>query len=228
MSVFQAIEVPCPSCSTALPFELVHSVNAARRPDLRAAILDRSFQRQACPACGYTFRMEPEFTYLDVGRKQFFAVFPASRLAQCQELEAKAIASFDKAFGSGSGAESIGRGMLSRVVFGWAGLVEKLIAADSAIDDRTLELAKIAAMRSIGEVKVGDDREFRLLGVTGDQLALGWLRASTEDLDEELDVPRDLLGEIESRPSDWAALMAEVAGPMFVDYRRGMFAAAAA
>ena len=228
MSVFQSIEVPCPSCSTSVPFELVHSVNAARRPDLRVAILDRSFQRQACPACGYTFRMEPEFTYLDVGRKQFFAVFPASKLAQCHELEAKAVASYNKAFGPGSGAESMGKGMLSRAVFGWAGLVEKLIAADHNIDDRTLEIAKIAVMRSLGEVKVGEDREFRLLGLTDDQLVLGWLRTSTEDLDEELNVPRDLLGEIESQPSDWDALRAEVTGPMFVDYRRGMFAAAAA
>jgi hypothetical protein len=226
MSVFQSIEVPCPSCKTAVPFELVHSVNAARRPDLRAAILERSFQRQDCPACGFSFRMEPEFTYLDVGRKQFFAVWPAGKLAQCQALEARAVASFDKAFGPESDAKSLGEGMLVRVVFGWAGLNEKLIAADNAIDDRTLELAKIAVMRSLGEAKVGTDREFRLLGVTPDTLVVGWLHTSTEELDEEISVPRELLAEIEAQPADWAALLKDVAGTMFVDYRRGMFAEA--
>jgi hypothetical protein len=224
MSVFQSIEVPCPSCKTAVPFELVHSVNAARRPDLRTAILDRSFQRQECPACHFSFRMEPEFTYLDVGRKQFFAVWPASKLAQCHALEARAAASFDKAFGPESDAKTLGQGMLARVVFGWAGLSEKLIAAENGIDDTTLEIAKIAIMRSMGEAKVGSDREFRLLGATPEALIVGWLRTSTEDLDEELSVPRDLIGEIEAQPSDWAALREEVAGPMFVDYRRGMFA----
>ncbi len=225
MSVFQTIEVPCPSCQTSVKFELVHSVNAARRPDLRAAILERSFQRQNCSSCGFTFRVEPEFTYLDVTRKQFFAVYPASKLEQCNQLEPKAKDSYDRAYGPDSVGKTLGQGMLARIVFGWAGLTEKLIAADNRIDDRTLEVAKIAVMRSMGEVKLGGDREFRLLGVTPENLAFGWLRGS--NLDEEIGVPRELLGEIEAQPSDWAGLMKEVAGTMFVDYRRGMYAAAA-
>ena len=39
-------------------------------------------------------------------------------------------------------------------------------------------------------------------------------------------MPRELLAEIEAQPGDWAALLKEVAGTMFVDYRRGMFAEA--
>ena len=80
MSVFTTTQLACPACGTAVTFNLVQSVNAVRRPDLRAAILDRSFQREPCPTCATAFRVEPQFTYLDMGRKQFFAVWPASSL----------------------------------------------------------------------------------------------------------------------------------------------------
>jgi len=228
MSIFEAIELPCASCGAPVSFSLVHSVNAARRPDLRSAILNRSFQRQECASCGHVFRMAPEFTYLDVGRKQFIAVWPASDLADWQALEQRAQGSFDKAFGPESDARKLGEAMNARVVFGWAGLNEKLIAAEAGVDDRTLELAKVAVMRVDGQVKVGPDREFRLLGATADQLVFGWLRTDTEELEEEVAVPRTLLAEIEAEPADWQALRDEVGSGMFVDFRRPMFAAAAA
>ena len=226
MSVFQRVEVACPSCKSPVPFDLVHSVNASRRPDLRVAILDRSFQRKTCTACGFAFRMEPQFTYLDTWRKQFFAVWPASKLGECEALEARAVTSFAAAFGPDSDMPELGDGMLARIVFGWAALNEKLIAAEAGIDDRTLEVAKIPLMQSLGDVQLGTDREFRLLGVDNETLVVGWLSTRSEDLDEELSAPRELLAEIEAQPSDWAALRADVVGEMFVDYRRGLLVGA--
>ena len=227
MSIFQTVQTACPSCQASVPFELVHSVNAVRRPDLRTAILDRSFQRKACPSCGHDFRMAPEFTYLDVKRKQFFAVWPASKLGDWQQLEARAQATFDKGFGPGTDGHELAQGMQARLVFGWAGLNEKLVAAEAGIDDVTLELAKVMVMRSLDQLKVGKDHEFRLLGADAEQMALGWLRTSTEDLSEEFNVPRDLLAEIEAQPADWQALREQIAGRMFVDLRRPLFAKAA-
>ena len=129
----------------------MHSVNAVRRPDLRVAILDRSFQHIACPSCGTGFRVEPTFTYLDTGRKQFIAALPSTDLPHWQEAEARAQASFDKAFGKGSGAGSLAAGMQARCVFGWLGLNEKLIAQEHGIDDVALEMAKLATLRAIGD-----------------------------------------------------------------------------
>src|SRR5262249_17903338 len=102
MSVFNTTQLACPACGVAVTFNLVHSVNAVRRPDLRAAILDRSFQRQPCPSCGTVFRVEPEFTYLDIKRKQFLAVWPPSNLAKWQDFEVRSQAAYDKAFGPGT------------------------------------------------------------------------------------------------------------------------------
>ena len=79
MSIFRPLEVPCPGCDTPMQFELVFSVAADRRPALRDAILDGSFQRATCPVCGTTFRADPEFSYMDIARGQYIGVWPASR-----------------------------------------------------------------------------------------------------------------------------------------------------
>ena len=70
----------CPACSQFVEFEAVYSVNADRRPDLRDEILAGTFQKEACPKCGESFRLTPELTYLDEERGQWIAAFPADRM----------------------------------------------------------------------------------------------------------------------------------------------------
>ena len=67
MSLFVPMTVKCPSCDHPITMEAVGSVNADRRPDYRDDILENTFQDIACEKCGETFRMEPEFIYLDAG-----------------------------------------------------------------------------------------------------------------------------------------------------------------
>jgi CpXC protein len=220
MSVFNTVAMPCPACGTSVNFELVHSVNAVRRPDLRAAILDRSFQRQACPTCSTLFRVAPTFTYLDIARKQFIAAWPATEVTNWKEVEARSQAAFDRGFGTGSDGAEFAAGMQARCVFGWLGLNEKLIALEHGIADVDLEMAKLATLQAMGEMKLGADREFRLVGATAEELIVGWLRTSSEEIDDEYSVPRQILKDIEAAPDAWSALRADVSGGMFVDYRR--------
>ena len=222
MSIFRTTDIPCPSCQTPVSFELVHSVNAGRRPDLRAAILDRSFQKQKCPSCGFAFRVEPEFSYMDLGRGQFMAVWPSAKVAEWQEHETRGQQAFDTAFGSTAPPEAkdIGKKLSPRTVFGWAGLNEKLIAAEAGIDDHTLELAKIGIIRNLDEAPIGGDSELRLLGVEGESLVLGWLPVGSADLTEVLRVPKAVLAEIDSTPEAWQPLRDDLNAGAFVDYRR--------
>src|SRR5437868_10649487 len=99
MSMFRTMMVNCPECGTAVDFKAVISVNADRRSDLRAAIIDGSFQRQPCPKCGKDFRLDPELTYVDVGRGQWIAAFPVAKLGHWKELEDQARATFAQAYG---------------------------------------------------------------------------------------------------------------------------------
>ncbi len=220
MSVFNTVEMPCPGCATGVKFDLVQSVNAVRRPDLRAAILDRSFQSKTCPTCGTTFRVEPTFTYLDTTRKQFLAVWPSTDVGNWKEVEARSQESYDSAFGPGSDGAEFAVGQQARCVFGWLGLNEKLIALEHGIDDVDLEMAKLATLQAMGEMKLGKAKEFRLVGATDDELIVGWLLTRSEEIDDEYSVPRQVLNDIAAAPDTWAPLRADVSGGMFVDYRR--------
>jgi endogenous inhibitor of DNA gyrase (YacG/DUF329 family) len=222
MSIFRTTEIPCPSCQTPVSFELVHSVNAGRRADLRQAILERTFQKQPCPSCGFAFRVEPELTYMDMGRGQFFAVWPGAKVAQWAEHEKRSQEAFDKAYGAAAPpeAQAIGKKLNARAVFGWPGLNEKLIAAEAGIDDHTLELAKVGVIRNLDEAPVAGNAELRLLGVEEENLVLGWIRGGTEDLMEVVTVPKAILAEIDAKPEAWQSLRDDLTGGPFVDYRR--------
>src|SRR5260370_25538495 len=91
--------MPCPACAEDLELEVAYSVNAARRPDLRQAILDGTLQRETCIECGATFRLEPELTYLDVSRRLWLLLLPADRLTEWPDLERYAKSLFETPYG---------------------------------------------------------------------------------------------------------------------------------
>ena len=145
MSLFTSSELSCPHCNQTVPFEICASVNADRRPDLREAILDETFQVATCPHCSGQFRLEPQLNYLDVARGQWMAAFPHDQIDRWQAIESQAQDSFGKSYGPHASAaeREIGEGLVVRVVFGWAGLKEKLLARDAGLNDVHLEQAKL-------------------------------------------------------------------------------------
>ena len=222
MSILRATDLNCPSCETSVTFDLVHSVNADRRPDLRDAILDRSFQMQPCPACGHTFRVEPEFSYMDMRRGQFLAVWPSDGVDRLADYEARSRVAYELGYGAKAPPEAraIGDLLTPRLVFGWIALNEKLIASEAGVDDVLLELAKLAVIRTSDTVPLGTHHELRLLGVDGTDLVMGWFRVGSEDLDEVVSVSKDLVTEIETDAEKWSAMREELSQGFFVDYRR--------
>jgi hypothetical protein len=222
MSMFESTEFPCPKCATPVEFGVVASVNADRRPDLRDALLDNSFQRGTCEKCSHSFRIEPQMTYLDVGRKQWILVQPAGELVNWIVLEQTALATFDRAYGSKAvkSAREIGKGLQVRVTFGWAAFREKLLCKEHGLDDAVLELLKIALVRDMEECPLGNDVELRLDKVEGDQLVLRWLKAAEERPVEELRVPRGLYHQIAADVDGWAELRQQLTAGPFVDLYR--------
>jgi ribosomal protein S27E len=217
MSLFRTEKIKCPACGNATEQGVVYSVNADRRPDLRDAILDGSFQRIACEKCGETFRLEPRVTYLDVGNKQWILVESAFSLKKWPALEKQARSSFEQTYGSKApeAARSIGSALKTRVTFGWAALKEKLVAARHGLEDATLELAKLAIIRGGGgTVPLADDVELRLIDVVENSLVLAWVKPATGEVIDALRVDRALLDDIEAQAADWQTLRDELtAGP---------------
>ncbi|MDY7232449.1 CpXC domain-containing protein [Hyalangium rubrum] len=223
MSLFNPTDLNCPSCDRSFSFELCASVNADRRPDLRQAILDETFQRATCPHCQGTVRMEPRLSYLDVGRGQWMAAFPRNKVDDWKALEASALDSFNRAFGAGASAaeRELGDALKARVVFSWEALREKLLAFDAGLDDVALEELKLLLLRDMQEPPLPLGAELRLTGVASDTGDLDFtvLDRQGQSL-ESLTVPRDLLAEVTGDPEGWAELTRSLQAGPFVDVQR--------
>lgn len=231
MSIFAKVQIPCSQCGADISFRVVDSVNTTReltQPGLRDSILDHTFQKEKCPGCEYDFRIEPKFSYVDLKSGQFIGVWPSANVDECSEYEARTLEVFKGAYGSEASpvAQELGRRLQPRVVFGWNSLNEKLIAHDAGIDEVTLELAKLAIIRSGDVFMDSKHQELRLLGVD-ENLVLGWFAQGSEMLNEEVTVSKDILEEIESEPEAWQELRDDLVGGLFVDYRKLFLAAEA-
>ncbi len=224
MSVFKTMTVTCPSCGDRIALDAVFSVNADRRPDLREAILDGSFQSQKCERCRTDFRLAPELNYLDVGRGQWIAVWPVARLGDWQELEEQSDTTFQHAYGSEATgmAKDIGDGLDARLTFGWWGFREKLVAKEAGLDDTVLELMKVAVMRSLDDMPFTDEIELRLLEIEGQDLILAWINTQNEEITERIRVPREVYDDIAENQEDWQAIQGPLTAGMFVDMQRLM------
>lgn len=223
MSLFRSLSLRCPSCGTEQPFDAVHSVNADRRPDLRVAIVDDQFQRSNCGNCAAPLRLDPDFTLLDQAQGLWISAAPLAALGEWKAHEERARAVFDEGYGPGasSGAQAIGHTLKVRVTFGWAGLREKLFAADQGLDDVALELCKLAIMRSGAPVQVQRDTELRLVGVEDGELVFAWLLSSDESQDETMRVGRALYEDIaDDAGGNWSKLREKIADGPFVDISR--------
>jgi hypothetical protein len=226
MSIFKPTTVACPACQKPVEFEAVHSVNADRRSDLRAAILARSFQRGTCGNCAVSFRLDPEFVYLDVGRGQWIAAYPLDRMGDWEAAQSEAQAAFDRSFGAEAGepAKEVGDGLKPRITFGWAALREKIVAVENDLDDVALELLKIALLRSQPESPLANDTELRLIHVKPDELLLAWLNSREESVVEALGVPLTAYQEVAADPESWEAVSKQLDSGLFIDMQKLMLA----
>ncbi|MBV9756160.1 MAG: CpXC domain-containing protein [Alphaproteobacteria bacterium] len=222
MSVFHQAIVECTNCGTENGVEIVASVNADRRPDLRDAILDGSFQAVKCESCGTALRLPAHMTYLDVARGQWLLVDAFSALPNWKAAEAEAQGAYDLAFGADAPAEAreIGEGLSPRLVFGWPALREKLIAGDLGLDDTMLELLKMSLIANVPGPPAADETELRLIGGDTETLRFAWIVGSSEQQIASLDVPRSTYDEIMDDADDWEEARAALAGHLFIDVKR--------
>ncbi len=222
MSIFHTAGAKCANCGTLAEVQRTASVNADRRPDLRAAVLDGSFQAIKCGKCGTEMRLPPHLTYLDLGHNQWIAAEPSSLLDQWPEAEAETRKAYDLAFGEEAtpAARAIGETLKPRLVFGWPALREKLIADDLGLDDVTLELLKMAVMREVNEPPLGDQSELRLFGGDAGNLQFAWIDTRSEQHIVELDIPREIYDDVAGDAEAWAPARAQFEGKLLVDLRR--------
>lgn len=222
MSLFVQMNLTCPSCKAVFTCKAVGSVNADRRADLRDEILENRFQIISCSECEHEFRLEPDFNYLDAGRHQWIAALPARQLRDHMEIAAEKQAVFETSYGSQapSAAQSIGKTLKTRLVFGWPAMREKLILEELGFDDILMEVAKLDLLRILPSAPLREGVELRLTGANDEFLDFIWVEASSEEVLNGFQVPRRLYDEIAANPEPWVPVRAMLAAGMFVDMQK--------
>jgi hypothetical protein len=221
MSIFHPAKAKCPECGTETDVDLAASVNADRRPDLRAAIITDNFQVTPCPNCGTRMRLPAHMSYINQRRGQWILVDAPEAAADLARSEAEAHDVFNGLYGAGAPdvAQEMGRDLKPRLVFGWPALREKLLCNEYEIDDAALELLKIAVLRNVPDPTFADQTELRLIGRAEDALRFAWIESATEKRLSELSVPRNVYDGI-AADAAWAPLRARFDGQYFVDVKR--------
>jgi len=223
MSLFRTTQIVCPACATPIDFESVDSVNADRRPDLRLAILDGSFQQLDCPNCKTRFRLDSNFNYLDVGRGQWIAAEPVAAAGDWKEHEEIARELYSLAYGELASelAREVGAMLKPRLVFGWPALREKIVSGGNGLDDVAIEACKATAMRNTPDLPFSGDFDLRLVDVQGDKLVFGWVNPADNTTADMLAMPRTLHDEIVAdEEGDWYAFKSGFEGALYVDLNR--------
>jgi hypothetical protein len=222
MSLFTTSNVTCPACGSVVQMKAAGSINADRRPDLRDAILNDSFQIVACGNCGLSFRLEPEFNYLDVGRGQWLAALPARRIADLAAAEAETQQVFDASYGPAArpAAQEVGRLLQLRLTFGWPGTKEKLLLRALDLDDVIVEMTKLDLMRRLPSAPLVEFVELRVMGLADGVIQFAFVNAETEEVQQTFGANRQLYDDIAAQPGPWAAMRARLTAGPFVDMQR--------
>lgn len=222
MSLFRETMITCPACKERFNFDESDSVNGDRRPDLRDAIIDGSFQVVPCPSCSETIRMEPQFNYLDMGNSLWIAAFPARMMPDFLELEDTATEVFDDAYGANAVpmARTIGESLDVRLIFGWPAIREKLVLRLAGLDDVVVEMLKLDLLRRLPEAALGAGIELRVLGVDDEALNFGFMTIDSEEVKQEFAARRELYDAIANNPDGWAPVRAQLTEGPFVDIQK--------
>ncbi len=148
MSTFATVEIACPFCHDSRLRSVAKGVNPERSPHLRQQILDCTFQRVDCDACGKNFALDHPFLYTDFPRKQWIMCFGASQRQKSEGPRGQMLETFKAASNAAerSGVPHLFHGIRPRLVFGVLALREKLISEEAKFDDDVLEAFKHAVL----------------------------------------------------------------------------------
>jgi len=222
VSLFHPITVKCPFCDELVTVNAVGSVNADRRPDYRDAILEDRFQDTTCGSCEKSFRLQPEFNYLDAARRQWISALPAADMPNYLALEDEMTELFATSYGSKApvAAQDVGKTLDVRVTFGWPAIREKLFARANNIDDVSLEIMKLDVLRQLPSAPLGPGIELRLVDMLGDDMIFAWLRTQAEEALEQFKVPAAWFHGIADNPDPWTAIRIKLTNGPFVDMQK--------
>ncbi len=217
MSTFVPSTIVC-RCGERYTVEVANGLHISLRPDIRQQILDGTFHRFFCPACGMTTMVDTLIAFTDFPRRQWFTIAPSTGLPWRRRWLAVARESFEATMVNNAPELVAGwaKEMTRRLMFGLASLREKLVTADAGLDDRVVELLKIQLVRDLRD-RFSPGDYFHLVAVTGDELELE--RTHPDGMIRKAPVPRSMYDALAAEPE--LPRLIELAFPdgLLIDHR---------
>ena len=136
-------ELVCRRCQASITARRASTINVGRHPATRGQILDGSFHRVTCSACGHVAQLDARMLFSDFARGEFVEVRPVAETSSWSEHALATTAVFADGLVQARAVGVVGDTRV-RLVYGLAGLADKLRAWDAGFDDRVIELAKLA------------------------------------------------------------------------------------
>ncbi len=153
-------------------------LHITRLPHVKDAILNGEFHRFDCTTCGKRIEVRIPLVYTDFERGHWIEVRPDEDIAQWPELATAAAAIFERAVIHGAPIlRSRTETFLTRLVFGYAELREKVLLLDAGIDDRAVECLKLLAIRT-DPSRFGFRDRLLVQAITGDHLEVARYRGN--------------------------------------------------
>ena len=218
MSTFEPARIRC-RCGHEQDVQLANGLHISKRPDIRQQILDGTFHRFSCPACGGSIQIETLLAYTDFPKQHWFTIVPDRDLDVRGERVAFAKHVFERNMVERTVPimQELAPQMTQRVIFGLASLRDKLVCFDAALDDRLVEALKIQLLRDLG-LALAPGTYFYLAEVTGAELTFEYAPPDADGT-KQLTIPRTMLDELAHERAQLEAAVPELWNDIVVDYR---------
>lgn len=165
-------EIECPHCEAKQTVQVAIGLHITRLPHVKNAILDGTFHQFDCTSCGKRIEVRIPIIYTDFDRGHWIEVRPDDEISQWAELAPVAAATFERAVVHGAPIlRSRVEAFMTRLVFGYAELREKVLVFDAGIDDRAVECLKLLAIRT-DPSRFGFQDRLLVQAIAGDELAI--------------------------------------------------------
>jgi hypothetical protein len=163
MSITRTATVDC-RCGARLEVLVADSLNAARHPHLKQAVLDRALHLFVCGVCRRSITVEKEMLYVDMPRRQFIGVYPSAERLNERLCGEALLEAFQRTVAEDAPqvVRELATSFLVRVVFGYEELREKIVGDDAGLSDLVLEALKGQIMVSDPDWLARGVRTFRL------------------------------------------------------------------
>lgn len=223
MSKFEAHTVRCPDCGHDQTVDIYISISADRMPDATDRLIDDSWERFSCMACGHAFIVDNRMLYTDLPHKRWIVRYPFEAHSRFRALEKEAVELFELEYLQRP-PEPIRRqaaGVSPRICFGRPQLSEKLRAWRHDLNDSALECLKLVLLRDHADrlLHLGPSA-LRLVDVTDDKLTFDVIALTDARPLERIVVPLDAYRAVADNLVPYRAAFPDLFDCAFVNARR--------